>query len=148
MSSNEFITSFSIRFNFFKTRNIGIIACASDPKSRVVFIFVGRIQLSSRNECPFKPSTEYEFIESLQLNSYSIAKNLNIVWMPIYSVKVKSTIIFKIWFCPSCGCALKICRICICLVLVRLHKRCGKHILLSFSISINIENINFLPRIS
>jgi hypothetical protein len=68
--------------------------------------------------------------------------------MPVKCVQMKSSIIYVFWFYPCLSCYVWVCLICIRHEIVRLHDWGWKHVLLSFSIWVNIENIYFLPWVS
>lgn len=68
--------------------------------------------------------------------------------MPVYCIQVNSTIIVEFWFGPCCWNWTRVCWVGISHKIIRLHDRGWEHVLLSFSISIDVENINFLPWVS
>lgn len=68
--------------------------------------------------------------------------------MPVYSVQVNSTIIVEFWFGPCCWSWTRISWVGIFHNFIRLHERGWEHVLLSFSITIDVENIDFLPWVS
>ena len=68
--------------------------------------------------------------------------------MPVESVQVNSSVIVELWFSPGCCYWAWVGCICISHEVIWLHYWSWKHVLLSFSISVNVENINFLPWIS
>ena len=68
--------------------------------------------------------------------------------MPVDCVQVNSSVIVELWFCPGCCYWAWVCCICISHEVIWLHDWSWKHVLLGFSISVNVENINFLPWVS
>jgi len=113
----------------------------------VILPWAARIFRRSINDTNLKPCSWYVSVKCLEFNSYSIVQDLNIIWMPVYCVKMEVSIIWESRWSNQSSCYTCVGTIWIMNDISRRRDRGMKP--LSFNLRrISSENIDLLPWIS
>jgi hypothetical protein len=113
----------------------------------VILPWAARIFRRSINDTNLKPCSWYVSVKCLEFNSFSIVQDLNIIWMPVYCVKMEGSIIWESRWSNQLSCYTCVGTIWIKYEISRRRDRGMKP--LSFNLRrISSENINLLPWIS